>query len=110
VTNLLTLSEPAPGYHHVTLDNPRLNLFDPNLVAELVEFIGKLELDDTVKVVVFDSANPDYFMARVHLLRSEEFDRTPRPMTGLAVWPDIAARLNRCRSPRSVPFGDGSEH
>jgi hypothetical protein len=46
--------------------------------------IGKLEVDDTAKVVVFDSANPDYFMAHVDLLRSEEFDRTPQPAKG---WP-----------------------
>lgn len=92
---LLTVREPVPGYHHATIDNPPLNLFDPDLVAELVAFVAQLDEDGTAKVVVFDSANPDFFIAHVDLLRSDEFDRTPQPATGLAVWPDLAARLEQ---------------
>lgn len=95
MSNLLIVTEPVPGYHHVTIDNPPLNLFDPDLVAELVEFVARFDDDDSVKVVVFDSANPDFFIAHVDLIRSGEFDRTPQPATGLAVWPDLAARLEQ---------------
>ena len=92
---VLSIVEPVPGYRHVTIDNPPLNLFDPELVADLASFLNEVETDGTTKVVVFDSANPDFFLAHVDLVRSEEFDRTPQPATGLALWPDIAARLER---------------
>ena len=92
---ILSIAEPVPGYHHVTVDNPPLNLFDPDLVAELAAALATWEGDDGVKVVVFDSANPDFFIAHVDLIRSDEFDRTPQPSTGLGLWPDVAARLER---------------
>lgn len=90
---LLTITEPVPGYQHVVLDNPPLNLFDPDLVAELNTALTAWEAGEAVKVVVFESANPDFFMAHVDLIRADQFDRNPQPVTGLALWPDIAVRL-----------------
>lgn len=92
---LLKITEPAPGYKHATIDNPPLNLFDPDLVDELNTALSKWEADDEVKVVVFDSADPLYFIAHVDLLRADGFDRTPQFTTGLAVWPDVAVRLEQ---------------
>lgn len=92
---LLTITEPVAGYLHATIDNPPLNLFDPDLVTELNTALTRWETDPAVKVVVFDSANPDYFIAHVDLLRADGFDRSPQPATGLAVWPDVAVRLER---------------
>lgn len=89
----LSIEERAPGYHHVVIDNPPLNLFDPDLVADLASAVKAWESDESVKVVVFESGNPDFFMAHVDLERSDDFDRTPQPATGLALWPDVAARL-----------------
>lgn len=93
--SILTVSSPAAGYLRVVIDNPPLNLFDPDLVAELAAALQDWEADDSVKVVVFESGNNDFFMAHVDLMRSDEFDRAPQPTTGLALWPDVAARLER---------------
>lgn len=90
---IFTITEPVPGYQHVVIDNPPLNLFDPDMVAELNTALTGWETGDAVKVVVFESANPDFFMAHVDLMRSDQFDRNPQPVTGLALWPDIAVRL-----------------
>lgn len=90
---ILTITEPVTGYQHVVIDNPPLNLFDPDLVAELNAALTSWEAGDAVKVVVFESANQEFFIAHVDLIRADQFDRTPQPATGLALWPDIAVRL-----------------
>jgi enoyl-CoA hydratase/carnithine racemase len=47
----------------VTIDNPPINLLSLELAAELVRLGGEILADDDVKVTVFDSANPDFFIA-----------------------------------------------
>lgn len=78
----------------MTLNNPPLNLFDPEMLDELVSLVDDLERDGQVNVVVFDSAVPDYFMAHLDVARADEFSRRPGP-TGLPPWPDVALRLER---------------
>jgi enoyl-CoA hydratase/carnithine racemase len=47
----------------VTIDNPPLNLHDAKLMPDLNELAGWLEAHtDDVTVVVFDSADPDFFI------------------------------------------------
>jgi enoyl-CoA hydratase/carnithine racemase len=47
----------------VTIDNPPINLITPDLVAELERFAREVAVDDNVRVIVFDSADPDFFLA-----------------------------------------------
>jgi enoyl-CoA hydratase/carnithine racemase len=88
----LKIKQHSPAYWQVTIDNPPLNLFDPEMGDEFSTLITELEQNTEVKVVVFDSANPDYFISHIDLIRSAEFDLTPRS-TGLPVWPDVARRF-----------------
>jgi enoyl-CoA hydratase/carnithine racemase len=59
--------------------------------AALAAIVGRLEADPDVKVVVFDSALPDFFMAHLNLGRFGEFD------DGMPVWFDIVRRLGQAR-------------
>jgi enoyl-CoA hydratase/carnithine racemase len=86
------VTQESPAFWRVTFDNPPLNLYDPDLFRDLKGVVERLEADHEVTVVVFESAVPDFFMAHLDLLRSDEFDRTPG-VTGLAPWPDLATRL-----------------
>lgn len=88
----LHLKKHSDAYVRITIDNPPLNLMDPEFIAELSTLLAELEKDQKIKVVVFDSANPDYFMAHIDLIRSAEFDLTPKA-SGFAGWPDIARRM-----------------
>jgi enoyl-CoA hydratase/carnithine racemase len=88
----LKIKQHSPAYWQVTIDNPPLNLFDPEMGDELSALVTELEKNTEIKVVVFDSANPDYFISHIDLIRSAEFDLTPRS-TGLPVWPDVARRF-----------------
>jgi len=51
------------GVLFVTIDNPPINLLDLPLMQEIDRLGREIEADDNVKVVVFDSANPDFFIA-----------------------------------------------
>lgn len=88
----LTITRITPAYLKVSIDNPPINLFDPDTVNELTDLVTELENDTDVKVVVFESANPDFFFAHADLARAAEFDLTIRP-SGLAGWPDVARRF-----------------
>jgi enoyl-CoA hydratase/carnithine racemase len=51
---------------------PPMNLQGPELVRDLVSLIQQAEDDDVVKVLVFKSADPDYFISHVDVTRIDE--------------------------------------
>jgi enoyl-CoA hydratase/carnithine racemase len=71
----LSLDRPAtqPRVLAYDLRQPAHNLFDPEVTASLQGLVDLLEADDEVKVV-FDSADPEHFMAHLDFLRAEELD------------------------------------
>ena len=56
-------SRSATGSPGVTIDHPPINLFDLALMLELDRFGREVADDDAVRVVVVDSADPDFFIA-----------------------------------------------
>jgi len=55
----------AKGVATVSIDNPPINLFDMPLIEEMVKLGVELKADDEVRVIVFESANPEFFIAHV---------------------------------------------
>jgi enoyl-CoA hydratase/carnithine racemase len=53
----------SEGVAFVTIDHPPINLFDMALIVEMDRIGRELEADADVRVVVFDSADPDFFIA-----------------------------------------------
>ncbi len=51
------------GVAFVTIDNPPINLLDRRLRGELEDFARRVATDETVRVIVFESADPDFFIA-----------------------------------------------
>ena len=51
------------GVMFVTISNPPVNVMTATLFAELVAFTAEVETDDAVRVVVFQSADPEFFIA-----------------------------------------------
>ena len=47
----------------VTISNPPINIITPELYAELAGLCGELKADPDLTVVVFKSADPDFFLA-----------------------------------------------
>jgi enoyl-CoA hydratase/carnithine racemase len=54
------------------INAPPMNLEGPELVRDLVSLIQRAEADDTVQVIVFKSADPDYFISHVDVTRIKE--------------------------------------
>jgi len=57
----------ADGVCRATIDNPPINLLDVNLILELGRFAGEVASDEEVRVVVMDSADPDFFIAHADI-------------------------------------------
>ena len=47
----------------VTINNPPINIITPALYQELVGLVAELKDDDSLTVIVFKSADPDFFIA-----------------------------------------------
>jgi hypothetical protein len=52
----------SPGYSPVTFDHPPINTITATTVVE-PELVGLIEEDADLNVVVFDSANSDFYLA-----------------------------------------------
>src|SRR5437870_5065162 len=86
----------SPAYWRVTIDNPPINVMGPQMVKEFQEVIKALEVDDHVRVVVFDSAVEGYFLNHSDFTaKLEDLTTLPPGPTGLPFWPDFLVRLTR---------------
>ena len=63
---------------------PPMNLLGPELVRDLVSLIQRAEADDAVRVLVFTSADPDYFISHVDVTRIAEYRAQAAKLTGEA--------------------------
>lgn len=92
----IRLTRKSRAYWQVTFRKPPLNIVGPAEVRELTNVIGQIEADPDVKVVVFDSEVPGYFIAHYDLLKplEESTGMEPGP-TGMHPVPDLIARLSR---------------
>jgi enoyl-CoA hydratase/carnithine racemase len=77
-----------PGRWTITFRNPPINIFVPSTIVELGALMIDLEADPSVKVVVFQSANPDFFIAHLDVAKAAE-----RP-EALGLWRDFVLRLS----------------
>src|SRR6478735_5096162 len=68
----------------VEIAAPPMNLLGPELVRDLVSLIQRAEADATLKVLVFKSADPDYFISHVDLTRVAEYRAEAAKLTGEA--------------------------
>jgi enoyl-CoA hydratase/carnithine racemase len=66
----------------VEINAPPMNLLGPELVRDLVSLIQQAEDDEAVQVLVFKSANPDYFISHVDVTRIAEYREEAAKLTG----------------------------
>ena len=92
----LRVERRSSSYWRVTFDHPPINTITATTVAELAALVGLIEQDPDLKVVVFDSANPDFYLAH--------YDTEHDPAktialgvgpTGMHAWLDLLVRLSR---------------
>jgi enoyl-CoA hydratase/carnithine racemase len=77
-----------PGLWTITFSNPPINMFVPTTIVELGALMTDLEADPNLKVVVFQSMNPDFFIAHLDVSKAAE-----RPEV-LGLWREFVLRLS----------------
>ncbi|WP_344581946.1 enoyl-CoA hydratase/isomerase family protein [Streptomyces lunalinharesii] len=73
-----------------TIDNPPLNLFDSTLLLDLDRFADSMSGNHDVRVIVFDSADPDFFVAHGDMTMADD----PASFAELPIAPDEDQSLN----------------
>ncbi len=111
----LTIDRRSDSYCRVTFDHPPLNPVTATTVVELAELVGLIEQDPDLNVVVFDSANPDFYLT--HDAAEHHPGRAGAPGNGatrMPGWVDVLGRLSRApvisiAAIRGCAQGAGSE-
>ncbi len=66
----------------VEITAPPMNLLGPEMVRDLVSLIQRVEADEALKVMVFKSSDPDYFISHVDVTRIKENREPAAKLTG----------------------------
>src|SRR3979411_3203437 len=69
----LRVARSDQGVLTVVIDAPPMNLIGPELVRDLVGLLGDLESDGDIRVMVLESADPEYFVPHVDLTKVAEY-------------------------------------
>jgi len=90
-----TLDNSTQSLWRVTFNNPPINLIDSVMIEELRELFAEVETNTGPIVLVFDSADPDYFLAHYDVTPSNLslVNALPQGPTGFHPWVDIVVRL-----------------
>jgi enoyl-CoA hydratase/carnithine racemase len=72
----------------VRLSNPPINLMSMKMIEELFQLGGQLFTDPLTRVVIIDSADPDFFIAHVDI---EEIEKSATDPSTAGQYPDINA-------------------
>jgi enoyl-CoA hydratase/carnithine racemase len=111
----LRIDRRSRRYCRITFDHPPINAITAMTVAELAELVGLIEQDPDLNVVVFDTANPEFYLA--HYDTEHDPAKTAAlgvGPTGMHAWLDLLVRLSRApvvtiASVRGRARGAGSE-
>src|SRR5258706_2528212 len=86
-----TVARSSPSLWRVTFHNPPTNLIDAVMMKELLTLLTEIERDKRVGVVLFDSADPDFFLAHYDIagdpaeLEGVETTAGKHPLTDLHI-------------------------
>jgi enoyl-CoA hydratase/carnithine racemase len=74
-----------------------MNLLGPELIRDLISLIQQAEADDVVQVLVFKSADPDYFISHVDVTRIKENREAAAKLDGDASIGQVLRHLSASR-------------
>src|SRR3981189_2492917 len=94
-----SLDRSTSSLWRVTFDNPPINLIDPVMIVALHDLLTEIEQDNRVAVVVFASADPDFFLAHYAIAADQSaFDALPAAPSPFHHWADFLIRLAKSRA------------
>jgi enoyl-CoA hydratase/carnithine racemase len=87
--------EETPAYWRVVFDNPPLNLVDATIFEGLQDLLGRMDASPSLRVVVFESDNPEFYLAHFDLTGKTGNITTAVGPSGLPLLMDTFVRLTR---------------
>ncbi len=84
-TTTFITDKSSPAHWRVTLNNPPINLIDDAMYDAFYDLVGEIEAAPELKVVTFESANKDFFLAHYSSATKSRF--------GVPRWIESARRL-----------------
>ncbi|MBZ9781377.1 enoyl-CoA hydratase/isomerase family protein [Pseudomonas sp. REP124] len=94
--NQFLINKVSPEYWRVQINNPPFNIYGPDSTLQFEKVVSAIESDAKLKVVVFESKVPGFFLT--HYDFAEPLERTlemPNGKTGLPPLPDMLVRLSK---------------
>ncbi|WP_416263691.1 enoyl-CoA hydratase/isomerase family protein [Curtobacterium flaccumfaciens pv. flaccumfaciens] len=92
----LRITKTTDALWRVAFRNPPINLIGPEMVVELRSLLDELESNDQVAVVLFESDDPEFFLAHWDIAADPALvNDLPAGPTGAHPWVDILTRLSR---------------
>jgi enoyl-CoA hydratase/carnithine racemase len=87
--------EETPAYWRVVFDYPPFNIADATIFEDLQNLLARMDASPSLRVVVFESANPDFYLAHFDLTGKTGNITTAVGPSGLPILMDTFVRLTR---------------
>ena len=91
----LRVTEESPAYWRVIFDYPPFNVADGTMFQALQDLLARMDASSMLRVVVFESANPDFYLSHFDLTGQLGNVMTAVGPSGLPVLDDTFVRLTR---------------
>ena len=85
--------EETPAYWRVVFDYPPFNIVDATIFEGLQDLLVRMDTSQSLRVVVFESANPDFYLAHFDLTGKTGNITTAVGPSGLPILMDTFVRL-----------------
>src|SRR5579863_8528070 len=87
--------EETPAYWRVVFDYPPFNMLDATIFEDLQNLLVRMDASSSLRVVVFESANPDFYLAHFDLTGKTGNITTAVGASGLPILTDTFVRLTK---------------
>jgi enoyl-CoA hydratase/carnithine racemase len=91
----LRVIEESPAYWRIVFDYPPFNIVDATLYHALQGLLARMDASPSLRVVVFESANPEFFLAHFDLTGKTGNITTAVGPSGLPILTDTFVRITR---------------
>lgn len=87
--------EETPAYWRVLFENPPFNIVDATIFEGLQDLLARMDTSPNLRVVVFESANPEFYLAHFDLTGKTGNITTAVGPSGLPILMDTFVRLTK---------------
>src|SRR5467141_3934936 len=91
----LLVIEKTPAYWRVLFDYPPFNILDATIFEDLQGLLARMDASPNLRVVVFESANPEFYLAHFDLTGKTGNITTAVGPSGLPILMDTFVRLTK---------------